>query len=376
MPPQCVINKDSLHDGNDDDDDDILYITPILIALRLAGNRSIDVGLFVYICIEAWSSEIAQVERHIAASKTSSSRKLGMAIPVMSRQEIRELTVSEKELIADIVRHYVTQWSASQLRQEGTDGSEGNRSRGIIIQPAQLPVGVTLGVSASSSCFESVSAISKRIDWRETKRLYAAFKSNADGAGQTSNNHNNSGGSAAAAAAGSHAEVFVHYLRVEMEQIMAMSDVEISYHVDNVVRSVIKPKLWARLMSEACGWRDEFGWKPIILSSKAAADAENLRHAGATLGDLVVDGCQQLVRAHNGLLHHHRFNSARELQSDLYSDTDSEVEPEQKESDKGEPRSYENRPYDMYNAVFLDNHDMLSCSVYSLMYLCASYFIS
>jgi hypothetical protein len=267
----------------------LMSVSSIALARAISGLCVIDVALFAYICVEAWVLEVGCVESRISEMHNVSNRKLAMTLSSFDPSHCRELSVSEKMCMVDIINRFIKD------------------------QKERLQFYTK---SKKIDCFEAVEYVCRNVDWFEMKRAQRlrieALESNTKGnhgsdalphvddkggssrpstrdgieqAVSKSNDvsgadHAQKPGSAAAADGAPQAGLPNVPLPADsavLRSLLEMTDVALTHYTVELGKSFIKRDIWASLMSEATGWRDVFNWVPTIMTGVGAKEVAILR---------------------------------------------------------------------------------------------------
>lgn len=230
--------------------------------------------------MEAWVLEMNSVETRLAEVRNVSNRKLAMTLASFDSSNCRDLSVSEKMCIVDIINRFI---------------------KG---QKAQLQFYTK---SKKIDCFEAVEFVCRNVDWFEMKRAQrlriegvrgssssepasqgdgvssrptTAGDVRAESAGDKSSQKppgSASGANGAAATAPSIPDVPLPADSPVLRSLLELADVELTHHTVDLGKSFIKRDIWASLMSEATGWRDIFNWVPAFMTGGGAKEVTILR---------------------------------------------------------------------------------------------------
>lgn len=232
-------------------------------AVRLAGNRIIDLGFAVYICLEAWTAEVKLVERNMAIAASASLRKTAMSLMSLNPDELRPLTLPERQCLSDIVLYY--------LLGETSDGSpNGSASAGFGERSLSRLASFSVSTGAPDDIFSSVDAVARGINWflirnNHRKRLSV----NTDENDKSDIEKTDDPFSAA---------VYLPPDTPALRSLLEFRDVELCHYTMTVAKTVVKRSLWEAHMSDRSGWIDSYNWHPIQLVGSANDALNNLRY--------------------------------------------------------------------------------------------------
>jgi hypothetical protein len=257
-------------------------------ARGVAGLCVIDVALFAYICVEAWVLEVNSIEARISDMRNISNRKLAMTLSSFDPSHCRELSVSEKMCMVDIINRFIKD------------------------QKDRLQFYTK---SKKIDCFEAVEYVCRNVDWFEMKRAQRLRIQAQEGNGSSSHAsdllphvddtgvssrpptrdgidteskindvssaaNNQKHGSTSVTDAAPHASVPNVPLPADspvLRSLLDMTDAELTHYTVELGKSFIKRDIWASLMSEATGWKDVFNWVPTIMTGGGAKEVAILR---------------------------------------------------------------------------------------------------
>lgn len=253
-------------------------------ASRLAGNRVIDLGFAVYICIEAWTAEVKLVERNMSVAVSSSLRKTAMSLMSLNPDELRPLTLPEKKCLSDIITYYLLGETPDISNEEDCTINFGERSLSRLAsfsaQNNQTP---------GEDVFASVDLIARGINWymirRNHKRRLQELANPAppdDGSKRKVDGKN----SLKAEDSTPAEDAYLPPDSPALRSLLEFRDVELVHYTCSVAKTVVKRSLWDAHMSERAGWIDTFYWHPIQLVGPAAEDIADISNKGLSFEEL------------------------------------------------------------------------------------------
>ena len=248
-------------------------------AIRLAGNRVIDLGFAIYICIEAWSAEVALVEKNMRTAISSSLRKTAMSLTSLNPNDLRPLTLPEKKCLSDIITYYL--FGEVVNTDEDTPASfvEKSLSR---IESFCKQSSQTIRRS-DNDIFASVDLIARGISWHSIRRNHhKQFLKSEEGKVEDSPKK------LTTSVPGSlpSLEEYTPPDSPALRTLLKFRDVELCHYTVSVAKTVVKRSLWEAHMSDRSGWVENYYWYPIQLEGQAKADIFKVSENGVSFEDL------------------------------------------------------------------------------------------